>query len=481
MAELRAPEFSQSAEVLDEAFLSLYASVSRRNRSTLWEVLPISENPLFASGDDEDEIPRRSLEMTLKQTWIPFWDSPMMFSVEASYRNRGLLATMGVKNVHQNSKILEESKIVIAKHPTVEKLDLCRKTGPATDACYVFLQVSLLNCQFQMHNFAEEKGLAMVVTMESYLSVLEIIELYWERIEAKVKAQMDEIDRGSLVAEVFPNFLSSGHGIFVISSIVVEDFANFQLLLDISANSRSPRGQEITLSLRYTDAGCGAKFQIPLRALKVHSKNHKFLVNVSKRNKKLTAPGGGTSQNHSVQRPATPDEPSGMCDEEQRQQQQDVPSFMRPNIDPEFPILDETLVLSLFAGGVDEVAGELAASCSTVESEKSKLSSTSSKRFDVRPPTDSHAVPEKSKLASKFSAKAVNLRRQNDGGPSQEIFSPSPAKIRNLESSHSSTSGRRNGGGKKKTDDVAAVKNWQEFKKQNPALAKDRKGGLFRN
>jgi hypothetical protein len=247
--------------------------------SAVWECLSPEDNPLFVP---KTKAPQRPL--CLKHTWIPYSDTPLSCNVPSTRESRGLLSVMACKNVQANCKMLKTFGVVVANHPTVEKLDACRQSGPRPNASYAFLQTSPPASKFDL--YTTESSRTLVMTAESYLALLEFFSVSWPAVEQKIKEAMASIDSNNLVAEIFPGVMLSGDGRFVVSSVVLEKFTTFSLLLDVYANSRERRGREITATLRYTDQTLhhelhrDSKYTLPIRAVAGHAKYFVFFQNV---------------------------------------------------------------------------------------------------------------------------------------------------------------------------------------------------------
>lgn len=255
------------------------ASAAAAATTAVWECLSPEDNPLFTPSSTASQRP-----VCLKHTWIPYSDTPMSCNVSSTRESRGLLSVLACKGVQANCKMLKTFDVVVANHPAVEKLDACRQSGPRPDASYAFLQTSLPGLKFDTYPAASPRTL--VLTAESYLALLEFFSVSWPAVELKIRDAMASIDSNSLVAEIVPGVMLSGDGRFVVSSVVLETFTTFSLLLDVFANSRERRGREITATLRYTDKTLhhelhrDGRYTLPIRAVVGHAKNHVFFMNV---------------------------------------------------------------------------------------------------------------------------------------------------------------------------------------------------------
>ena len=299
--------FEESADAVDQAMISLFASCSSSGQSVPagassvaaptpqcdqeWETLSMEENPLFRANANR---PRRltSSGLKIKRTWIPYPDTPVLVGTDATLTNRGLNAVRACKNVSIGAKILKMFDIAVAGHHVVERLDACRQSRHhLVQTSFVFLQTSGIGQQFTSQNVAESRGQGLVVTFSSYLTLLGFVDACWEKIQSQIRDMMSAIDSGNMVAEIIPGIMLSGNCKFVISSIVLEEFEGFSLFVDVTADSLSPRGSEISVALRYSDPtlhhdqqrDCHgvSKFSIPVQALKVHARHVNFLENIA--------------------------------------------------------------------------------------------------------------------------------------------------------------------------------------------------------
>ena len=299
--------FEESADAVDQAMISLFASCSSSGQSVQagassvaaptpqcdqeWETLSMEENPLFRANANR---PGRltSSGLKIKRTWIPYPDTPVLVGTDATLTNRGLNAVRACKNVSIGAKILKMFDIAVAGHLVVERLDACRQSRHhLVQTSFVFLQTSGIGQQFTSQNVAESRGQGLVVTFSSYLTLLGFVDACWEKIQSQIRDMMSAIDSGNMVAEIIPGIMLSGNCKFVISSIVLEEFEGFSLFVDVTADSLSPRGSEISVALRYSDPtlhhdqqrDCHgvSKFSIPVQALKVHARHVNFLENIA--------------------------------------------------------------------------------------------------------------------------------------------------------------------------------------------------------
>ena len=269
--------------------LASCSSSSDGSSRPVWDQLPIHENPLFRVNH-KLALPLSEGPVHLKHTWIPYKDTPLSSSVSSTRDSRGLLAVLACKKVQEECKLLRTFAVCVAGNCHVQKLESSGRGGPRKHGGFAFLQSSLANSKFETFGLAEPKGHTLIVTTESYLALLAFFSNCWPAVTEKVKETMDRVDSGTMVAEIFPGVMLSGDGRFVISSVVLEEFDTFSLLLDVSANSRCPRGREISASLRYTDESLHhesqrdsrgmCKFVLPLRAVIAQSKNFRFFENV---------------------------------------------------------------------------------------------------------------------------------------------------------------------------------------------------------
>ena len=245
-----------------------------------WEVLPVDQNPLFSSSQS---FPRRLTQSQLQimYSFVPSKNTPMSYAVEPTESSQGLLAVMACKGVQEESKILTAFGIKVTGHPAVDILASDTMQGPG----YVFLQTANFGSTFSRWGKAESLGQTLVISTHSYLTLLEFVATCWDTVEAKLQENRHLIESGTFVATISPGLLASGDCRLVVNSIVLEEFENFRLLLDVSSNSQS-----VEVFLRYEEdslhsdkhmcqEGC-KRFSIPLAALKAHAKNLSFLENV---------------------------------------------------------------------------------------------------------------------------------------------------------------------------------------------------------